>query len=472
MEDESTERKPAFRTKGQKKVFLKARNIQKQRDESNEIEELEERISKEAPPRGSNPLAYKVDEKREAAKKEKDSEDKVVIVDNKEVEKKEKEYEVYYPAAKNFADLPISSRTKKGLKNSNFVTMTDIQRAALAHALCGRDVLGAAKTGSGKTLAFLIPMIEKMYRMSWSKLDGVGAIVITPTRELAVQIFEVLRNIGSAHDFSAGLIIGGKDVKHEQDRINGMNIIICTPGRLLQHMDQTRGFDCSNLQTLVLDEADRILDMGFQRDLTAILDNLPKERQTLLFSATQTKSVKDLARLSLKDPEFISVHEKSEFATPSKLQQYFIMTDLDKKLDTLYNFIKTHLKNKILVFFSSCKQVRFVFESFRKLRPGIPLMNLHGKMDQTKRMAIFFDFLKKGSAVLFATDIAARGLDFPTVDWVVQVDCPEDPQSYIHRVGRTARYESGGNSVLFIIPSEKAVIPLLEKNRIPLKKSK
>ena len=131
-------------------------------------------------------------------------------------------------------------------------------------------------------------------------MDGLGAIVISPTRELAMQIFQVLRKIGKQHDFSAGLVIGGKDLGIEQERVARMNILVCTPGRLLQHMDETAGFDCDNVEMLILDEADRILDMGFQKAVNAIVENLPKKRQTLLFSATQTKSVRDLARLSLK----------------------------------------------------------------------------------------------------------------------------------------------------------------------------
>lgn len=177
--------------------------------------------------------------------------------------------------------------------------MTDIQRAAIPHALYGRDILGAARTGSGKTLSFCVPLIELLYRKQWTQDSGLGALIISPTRELALQIFQELRKVGQYHNFSAGVITGGKELLEEKLRINNMNILVCTPGRLLQHMDQTVGFDTSNTQMLVLDEADRILEMGFADTLNAILNNLPKQRQTLLFSATQTKSIKDLARLNL-----------------------------------------------------------------------------------------------------------------------------------------------------------------------------
>lgn len=180
------------------------------------------------------------------------------------------------------------------------MVMTDIQKRSLPVSLAGKDLMGAAKTGSGKTLAFLIPILDRLYLESWTTQDGLGALILSPTRELAVQTFEVLKKIGSKHSFSAGLIIGGKSLKLEQDAISRMNILVATPGRLLQHMDQTESFDWSNLKILVLDEADRILDLGFSRTLDAIIKQLPKDRQTILFSATQTSDIQSLARLSLQ----------------------------------------------------------------------------------------------------------------------------------------------------------------------------
>lgn len=279
-----------------------------------------------------------------------------------------------------------------------------------------------------------------------------------------------------------------------------MNILIATPGRLLQHMDQTLSFDVSNLQILVLDEADRILDLGFSKSIDAIVSNLPPSgrglaggRQTLLFSATQTDSIQALARLSLSDPVYISVRNQdndtnaitntegegdastnanpnqvaesstangkngfNQYETPANLEQFYMIVDLDRKIDVLWTFIKSHLGCKTLVFLSSCKQVRFIYEAFRHLRPGISLLHLHGKQKQSKRLEIYAKFTASSHAVLFATDIASRGLDFPSVNWVVQMDCPEDVQSYVHRVGRTARYNSKGKALLMLLPSEKA----------------
>ncbi|EJU01294.1 DEAD-domain-containing protein [Dacryopinax primogenitus] len=376
--------------------------------------------------------------------------------------------------AELFAGLPLSLPTQRALRAASYTTPTTIQARTLQHTLRGRDVLGAARTGSGKTLAFLLPVLELLWRSKWGPQDGLGALIISPTRELAMQIFEVLRSVGQYHSFSAGLVIGGKNVRDEQERLTRMNILVATPGRLLQHMDQTAGFATDNLQILVLDEADRILDMGFSHTINAIIANLPKTRQTLLFSATQTQSVKDLARLSLKDPEFVSVREAGqELATPKNLEQHYLVCELDKKLDVLYSFIKAHLKSKALVFLSSGKQVRFVFEAFRKLQPGIPLLHLLGKQKLAKRMDIFQRFTSSTNAVLFATDIAARGLDFPAVDWVVQLDAPEDADTYIHRVGRTARYDSAGKALLFLLPNEEeGMLKELERKEVRVEKIK
>eukprot|EP00970_Alexandrium_tamarense_P018634 scaffold13357_cov194-Alexandrium_tamarense.AAC.11 len=367
-----------------------------------------------------------------------------------------------------------AGKSKKKTSNfsnkKQFWVMTDIQNACIPHALKGRDILGAARTGSGKTLAFLIPLLEKLYRRQYTPPDGPGAIVLSPTRELAVQTFQVLRAIGSHHHFSAGLLVGGKkEFGLEQQHVPRMNIVIATPGRLLQHLEQTAGLDVGRVCVLVLDEADRILDMGFREQMLKILDYLPpgksseshgddedeEGRQTMLFSATQTKRVADLAALSLYRPEYLGVHDKEASKTPKGLEQSVMVVPLQHKLDAVFSFIKSHLKSKTIIFFSSCSQVRHAWQIFCTLQPGIPLMALHGKLKQETRTKLYFDFLQRPHAVLFATDVAARGLDFPNVDWVVQADAPEDVEMYIHRVGRTARYTAGGKALLVVLPQEE-----------------
>ena len=373
-----------------------------------------------------------------------------------------------------FSDLPISRYLIQSLTAAKFTKLTKIQRMAIPQGLVGSDILGAAKTGSGKTLAFLIPLMEKLYRLRWGEADGLGGLIISPTRELAMQIFEVFRHIGERQGLTGALVVGGKSFSDEGEHVASMNIIIGTPGRILQHLEQTPQFDASNLEVLVLDEADRILDMGFEEELNSILNYMPPstQRQTMLFSATQTKSVKQIARLSLKNPQYVAVHEEARFATPERLDQHFAVVKLFDKLNVVWSFIKSHLKQKTIIFFSSCKQVRFAFEVYRRMRPGVPLMALHGKIKQGKRMFIFNDFKNKKAAVLMATDIAARGLDFPSVDWVLQADCPEDPATYIHRVGRTARFKDKGKALLLLLPNEeKPFVELLRKGKVPIKRT-
>ncbi|CAM6084394.1 unnamed protein product [Calypogeia fissa] len=440
----------AKRPEGNSKRKFRGKKV----EENEEIQALEARIEAGAPLPGTNPLASSLPKEVGLAGK-----------DGKPVDPLQP-----YVGAKYFEQLPLSDRSKRGLKNAKYTHMTAIQRAALPHCLCGRDVLGAAKTGSGKTLAFLLPVVEKLYRLRWGADDGLGAIIISPTRELAFQIFEELRKVGKHHSLSAGLLIGGrKDVDTEKEHVGRLNILVCTPGRLLQHMDETPSFDASQLQVLVLDEADRILDMGFAGTLNAIVAQLSKERQTLLFSATQTRSVQDLARLSLVDPEYLAVHAESTAATPARLQQTGMIVPLDEKMNMLWSFVKTHLRFKTLVFLSSCKQVKFVHEAFKKMRPGVPVKCLHGRMKQQQRSLVFQSFCETKHSLLFCTDVAARGLDFPSVDWVVQTDCPEDVATYIHRVGRTARYTAAGRSLLFLMPSEEKFLTELEAAKVPMK---
>ncbi|CAK83459.1 unnamed protein product (macronuclear) [Paramecium tetraurelia] len=379
----------------------------------------------------------------------------------------------------DFEDLPISTNTLRALKQRKFIKMTEIQRCVIPHALAERDILGASKTGSGKTLSYLLPLIENLYVNKWTPLDGLGALIILPTRELAMQVFEVFKSLNTYHILSMALLIGGKNYQYERDRITGMNVIICTPGRLLQHFEESPGFDANNLKVLVLDEADMMLELGFWGPLKAIMNYLPKEKQTMLFSATLNQTIHQLCKISLQNPESIFLHEKlatdsneqtdNVMSTPNKLQQFYIVTPIEEKIDVLFSFIKSHNKQKIVIFVSTCKQVRYLFEVFRKLKLGMLLYELHGRQKQDKRTAIFFTFSEKKAAALFTTNIASRGLDFPKVDWVIQFDCPDDPSTYVHRVGRTARYIAGGFSMLFLLPSEVKFIDKVKQKGVEIK---
>lgn len=372
----------------------------------------------------------------------------------------------------SFAKLPLSTKTLKGLKDAGFTVPTKVQRQSLLFSLSGCDVVAAAKTGSGKTLAFIIPILEKLYCSMWTNMDGLGALVITPARELAYQIFDVLNKVGKEHDFSAGLVIGGTDLTFEWKRVSTCNIMICTPGRLLQHMTENPDFACENVQLLVLDEADMCLSMGFADSVNCILEELPSDRQTLLFSATQTRDVKDLIRAGCQNPVFCSVHEHSKTTTPKALVENYVVCDTHDKFTFLWTFISSHKKQKILVFLSTCKQVKYIYNMFCKLQPGLCVMGLHGNMKQLKRMAVYEQFCRKKVGVLFATDVAARGLDIPAVHWVLQADCPEDVTTYIHRAGRTARYSMAGNGLLILTPAEEPVmVENLKAKNIPIQQT-
>ncbi|CUG88317.1 DEAD/DEAH box RNA helicase, putative [Bodo saltans] len=371
----------------------------------------------------------------------------------------------------HFDKLPLSQRTQLGLERGNYKKLTPIQADALPLALTGHDVLGAAKTGSGKTLSFIVPLLERLHLERWDAESGIGAIVLSPTRELALQIFKVLQLVGYKHQFSAALLTGGRDVEEEKKRLHLISILVGTPGRILHHLRDVSTLSTDNLQMLVLDEADRLLDMGFRESVTAILEFLPTSRQTLLFSATQTTDVQMLAQMSLNDPRYVATHSLSASSTPSTLCQNFIVIELHRKLDALLMFLKRHPNDKIVVFASTCNQVKYMYLAFSKIlkKMRIASMCLTSKMKQFRREEVFLTYCRCKSAVLFCTDIAARGLDFPMVHWVIQYDCPDSAQTYIHRAGRTARAGARGVNLLFLTPHEVPMLSFLQQKRVPLR---
>ncbi|MED6196971.1 hypothetical protein PIB30_052276 [Stylosanthes scabra] len=338
----------------------------------------------------------KIVEEEESQVEEKEEEDK------KEEEKKKKKGGGIM-SNDEFSSLGLSEPTSKAIGDMGFKYMTQIQSRAIPHLLIGKDVLGAARTGSGKTLAFLVPAVELLYNVQFTPRNGAGVIVICPTRELAIQTHAVAKELLKYHSQTLGLIIGGSTRKLEAERIaKGVNLLVATPGRLLDHLQNTKGFIYKNLKCLMIDEADRILEANFEEEMKQIIKILPKNRQTALFSATQTKKVEDLARLSFQ-------------TTP-------IYIDVDD-----------------------------------------------GRTKQT-RTTTFFDFCKAETGILLCTDVAARGLDIPAVDWIVQYDPPDEPKEYIHRVGRTARGEGGkGNALLFLIPEELQFLRYLKAAKVPVK---
>ncbi|KZW02079.1 DEAD-domain-containing protein [Exidia glandulosa HHB12029] len=368
-----------------------------------------------------------------------------------------------------FASLELSEPTLKGLADMGFTDMTPVQARTIPALLAGRDVLGAARTGSGKTLAFLIPSVELLCRMKFKPRNGTGIIIVSPTRELALQIFGVAKELMAHHSQTFGIVMGGANKKAESDKLEkGVNLLIATPGRLLDHLMDTKGFVFRNLKALVIDEADRILEVGFEEQMKKIISILPnEERQSMLFSATQTTKVQDLARISLRPgPLLIDVDAEQQTSTVTTLSQGYVVCPSERRFLLLFTFLKKNMKKKIVVFFSSCNSVKYHAELLNYI--DVPVLDLHGKQKQQKRTTTFFEFCNAETGTLLCTDVAARGLDIPRVDWIVQFDPPDDPRDYIHRVGRTARAGKVGKSLLFLLPSELGFLRYLKDAKVPL----
>ncbi|XP_058227200.1 DEAD-box ATP-dependent RNA helicase 51-like isoform X1 [Rhododendron vialii] len=369
-----------------------------------------------------------------------------------------------------FESLPISELSLNSIKEMNFQCLTQIQARSIPPLLEGKDVLGAARTGSGKTLAFLIPAVELLHHIRFTPRNGTGVVVICPTRELAIQTHAVAKDLLKYHSQTLGLVIGGAARRGEAERIvKGVNLLVATPGRLLDHLQNTKGFIYKNLKCLIIDEADRILEANFEEEMKQIIKILPKKRQTALFSATQTKKVEDLARLSFQTtPVYIDVDDGRKKVTNEGLQQGYCIVPSAKRFILLYSFLKRNLSKKVMVFFSSCNSVKYHSELLRYIH--VDCFDIHGKQKQQKRTTTFFDFCKAEKGILLCTDVAARGLDIPAVDWILQYDPPDEPKEYIHRVGRTARGEGAkGNALLFLIPEEMQFLHYLKKAKVPVK---
>ncbi|XP_011871812.1 PREDICTED: ATP-dependent RNA helicase DDX18-like isoform X3 [Vollenhovia emeryi] len=322
----------------------------------------------------------------------------------------------------------VCENTLKAITDMGFTNMTEIQAKAIPPLLEGRDLVGAAKTGSGKTLAFLIPAVELIYKLKFMPRNGTGCIIMSPTRELAMQTFGVLKELMKYHYHTYGLLMGGASRQTEAQKLEkGINIIVATPGRLLDHLQNTPDFLYKNLQCLIIDEADRILDIGYEEELKQIINILPKRRQTMLFSATQTQKVAMITTLALKkEPIYVGVDDDKEMATVEGLQQGYVTCPSEKRFLLLFTFLKKNKQKKIMVFFSSCMSVKYHHELLNYI--DLPVMSIHGKQKQTKRTTTFYQFCNASSGTLLCTDVAARGLDIPDVDWIVQFDPPDDPK--------------------------------------------
>ncbi|KAF7070379.1 hypothetical protein CFC21_075901 [Triticum aestivum] len=369
---------------------------------------------------------------------------------------------------KLFSELAISELTAKAVREMNYTHLTQIQARSIPHLVLGSDVLGSARIGSGKTLAFLIPAVELLHKARFAPRNGTGVVVVCPTRELAMQTHNVAKELMKYHSQTLGYVIGGTNMRSEANQlVEGVNLLVATPGRLLDHLRSTSGFNYKGLQCLIIDEADRILEQNFEEDMKQIFKRLPRDRQTVLFSATQTKRVEDFANLTFGKNEerqrklvYVGVDDSEFKPTVEGLQQGYCVIPSEERFLVLYAFLrKMQLKQKVkvMVFFSSCSSVKFHAE----------LLNFLGIESETHHYILPISKEEKG--ILLCTNVAARGLDIPDVDYIVQFDPPDDPKDYIHRVGRTARGDKGkGRALLFLLPEEmKLLIYLRAGKHVP-----
>ncbi|XP_072287350.1 ATP-dependent DNA helicase DDX31 isoform X2 [Pyxicephalus adspersus] len=376
--------------------------------------------------------------------------------------------------------------------------------------LSGRDAMVRSQTGSGKTLAYGIPLVHSLQSVTpkIQRNDGPYALVLVPTRELALQSFATIQKLLKPYSWIVpGVLMGGEKRKSEKARIRkGINILISTPGRLVDHINSTKSIHFTCVQWLIVDEADRVLDLGFQKDITTILNTLnaqSQQRQNVLLSATLNQGVTFLAEICLQNPVNVTVTEDSNtnikqaakpkalqdgddntsFALPEKLCQHFVVVPSKLKLVILSAFIlgkwKCDKKPKMIIFFPSCDLVEFYHKLISSVLPlegsrpdpGI-FLQLHGNMEQEERTEVFQKFTEVKAGVLLCTDVAARGLDLPQVTWIVQYNAPATAAEYIHRVGRTARIGAQGNSLLILIPSEAEYVQALVEYKISVTEMK
>lgn len=374
--------------------------------------------------------------------------------------------------------VKLSSTTLLALNELKFDIPTPVQSACIPMFLNHKDVAVEAVTGSGKTLAFVIPIIEILLRRgSFPKNTEVAAIIITPTRELAQQIDAVIAHfLNYTPQFTHMLLIGGRNLSSDVSQFlsEGAHIITATPGRLVdllcRKQQQCNLSVCVKaLEVLILDEADRLLDMGFEESINTILSFMPKQRRTGMFSATQNKEIQALMRAGLRNPKLIVVKEKHKLTNadqniPSTLKNYFTICKPDQKFNTLVAFLRQHKTLKHIVFFSTCAAVDYFSKALCVLLKKVAVLSIHGKM-KMNRHNMFQKFRDEPGGVLVCTDVMARGIDIPQVDWVIQYDPPTVLNSFIHRCGRTARIGHIGNALLFLLPHEDSFVEFIALNQ-------
>merc|ERR1712183_1193505 len=344
---------------------------------------------------------------------------------------------------KTFVELGLGDVLCEACEKVGWKKPSRIQEEAIPVALSGKDVIGLAETGSGKTGSFALPILNALLETP----QRLFALILTPTRELAFQISEQFEALGATIGVKCAVIVGGMDMVSQAIILaKKPHVIVATPGRLVDHLENTKGFSLKKLKFLVMDEADRILNQDFEVEVNKILRCIPTDRSSMLFSATMTKKVAKLQRASLKDP--VKVEVSGSYQTVDKLLQYYLFIPLKLKELYLVHIMNELAGNSFMIFCSTCSATLRLSLMLRSL--GFTAIPLSGQMSQNKRLASLNKFKSKSRSILLATDVASRGLDIPHVDIVVNYDIPTHSKDYIHRVGRTARAGRSGKAVTFV----------------------
>jgi ATP-dependent RNA helicase RhlE len=354
-----------------------------------------------------------------------------------------------------FAELGLAEPLLLAIRDAGYDTPTPIQREAIPLALKGRDLIGLAQTGTGKTASFTLPLVQRM-------LGGprrTRALILTPTRELCLQVEESFRKYSKHAPVDVIPVFGGVGYEPQEKALRqGVDAVVATPGRLLDHLEK-RNVDFTYLETLVLDEADRMLDMGFAPQINRIVDQIPKYRQTLLFSATMPPEVEALARRYLRKPVVIQVGRRSQTATSVTHAVYPVPRHLKNSL--LVKLLTDSLHESVLVFTRTKSGADRVVSDLEKA--GFDAGAMHADKSQQQRMKALEDFRQGKLKVLVATDIAQRGLDISGITHVINYDVPQQPEDYVHRIGRTGRAAASGDAYTFMSPDEIAMVRIIER---------
>lgn len=350
-------------------------------------------------------------------------------------------------AGPSFNELPLAPAMLANLQQLEYLTMTPIQAASLPITLAGHDLIAQAKTGSGKTAAFALPLLTNLNPRRFA----VQAMVLCPTRELADQVTQEIRRLARfADNIKILSLVGGSTMRPQRDSLeHGAHIVVGTPGRILDHLERG-SLKLDALNTLVLDEADRMLDMGFYDDIAYVVKQCPAQRQTLLFSATYPDGVTRLAHQFMRDPQEVKLLEQHE---ESKIRQRFYKVENENRLQAVGQLLKFYRPVSTLAFCNTKQQCRSLLEALHA--QGIKALTLNGDMEQRERDQVLIQFANRSCSVLVATDVAARGLDIAQLEAVINVDVTPDPEVHIHRIGRTGRADENGWALNLCSPADR-----------------